>query len=388
MTRSSVLGLAVFACVSFAYLTSEMLPIGLLPRIARSFDVSLPTAGMLLSAYALVVTLGGPPLTAMLGNVPRKRLLLVLVAALAFTATMSALAQTYAFLLAARLLNALAHGVFWAIVSSSAASLVAPSQRAIAIAIVYSGSSLGIIAGVPFATFVGERYGWHAGFWCVAGVAALAFGALSATDDIPAGRATSFADIRTLLADVSFLRLLLSTALVVIGHFTAFSYFAPLLARDDAASVGGVPVLLLVFGIAGFGSNFVFGALANRRGVVAIVTASAVMIAALLLLALDRGAFGPIALVALVAVWGAGTGGVVVALQTRVLAAQPDRPDVASALNSSAFNFGIGGGALVGGIVIGLGWLESLPVAAAILIAPAIALQVVPAPSRPARRRS
>ncbi len=357
-----------------------MLPIGLLPALARSFSVSLPTAGLLLSAYALVVTLAGPPTTALLGGVPRKRLLLVLAGALAVTAGLAAIAQTFAMLLAARLLNALAHGVFWSIVASSAASIVPEPKRGSALAIVYAGSSIGIIGGVPLATFVGEKFGWQSGFLVVAAVAVVSFVALAATGDVPPARPSSLADIADLLRTGSFVRLLLSTTLVIIGHFTAFSYFAPLLVRDDASRAGGLPFLLLLFGLAGFASNFYFGSLATRRGVLAIVVASGLMVAALGALAFDRNdsAFGAFPLIALVLVWGAGTGGVVVALQTRVLAAEPDRPDVASALNSSAFNLGIGGGALVGGIVIRLAGLGALPVVAALLIVPAIVLQIVP----------
>jgi DHA1 family L-arabinose/isopropyl-beta-D-thiogalactopyranoside export protein-like MFS transporter len=175
---------------------------------------------------------------------------------------------------------------------------------------------------------------------------------------------------------------------VIIGHFTAFSYFAPMLARDAGARAGGVPFLLLVFGVAGFASNFFFGALANRRGVLAIVSSASMMILALAILAFDRNgdSFGPAAVIAVVALWGTGTGGVVVALQTRVLAAEPDRPEVASALNSSAFNIGIGGGALVGGIVIRALGLGALPEVAAILIVPAVALQIAPRLLAGARR--
>jgi predicted MFS family arabinose efflux permease len=390
LTRSSTISVVVFSVVAFSYLTSEMLPIGLLPRIAASFEVSLPTAGVLLSAYALVVMLAGPPLTALVGNLPRKRLFLCLVGSLAVTAAMSALANTYAFLLVARLLNALAHGIFWSIVASTAASIVPVARRGSAVALVYAGSSIGIVFGVPFCTFVGERYGWQAGFWCVAAIATVAFVALVLTGDIPDAPATSLRDIVDLLRSSSFVRLMLSTTLVIVGHFTAFSYFAPLLARDAGVRAGGVPFLLLVFGIAGFASNFSFGALANRRGVVAIVSSAATMIVALAALAFDRNgdAFPAPLVIALVALWGAGTGGVVVSLQTRVLAAEPGRPEVASALNSSAFNLGIGGGALVGGMVIRTLGLGALPEVAACLIAPAIALQAFPRVTASLRRRS
>ena len=388
--RTSALGLAAFAIMTFSYLTSEMLPIGLLPRIASSLVVSLPEAGLLLSAYALVVTLAGPPLTAVLGAVPRKRLLLILAGTLVLATALCGVAASYAFLLAARLLNALAHGVFWSIVASSAASLVAPARRGFALAIVYAGSSIGIVLGVPFATFVGERLGWHAAFFAVSAMALVAFGALACVPAIPPARPSALADIRRLLGSIAFVRLLFSTTLVVIGNFTAFTYFTPLFQPPAESIAGGVPTLLLLYGVAGFASTFVFGWFANRRGSLAVIVSAAAIVAALAALAVaDRSGHAlPIVTIAIVIAWGLGTGGVVVSLQARVLAAQPEKPDVASALNSSAFNLGIGGGAIVGGLVLRASGLDALPAVAAILVAPAIALQLVPLFARGLRRRA
>ena len=375
-----MLGVVACAVMTFAFLTSEMLPIGLLPGIARSLGVSLPVAGLLLTAYAFVVTVAGPPLTAVLGRAPRKRLLLSLAAILTISTALCAVAESYAFFLAARLLNALAHGVFWSIVASSAASLVAPGRRGFALALVYAGSSLGIVLGVPLATYVGERLGWHAAFFSVAGLGVAAFATLALAPALPPSRPSSLSDIRTLLANAPFVRLLLTTTLVVIGNFTAFTYFTPLFEPTAANIAGGVPALLLIDGVAGFASTFAFGWLAQRRGIAAIVGATILIALALAALAVcDRtGRASPLVALAVVTFWGIGTGGVVVSLQARVLAAQPDRPDVASALNSSAFNLGIGGGAVVGGLVLRFAGLDALPAVAAILILPAIALQLVP----------
>ena len=381
MTRAW-LGLGVCAVMTFAFITSEMLPVGLLTHIAPSLGVSLPQTGALLTAYALVVTFAGPPMTALTGHVPRKRLLLALVATLAVTTALAALSQTYAELFAARLLNALAHGIFWSIIASSAASLLPPARRGFAVALAYTGGSAGIVMGVPLATFVGERFGWHAAFWTVSATAAVGVVALAASPAMPPGRASSLADVRSLLGEAPFLRLLLSTTLVISGYFTAFTYLAPMLERDGARGASGVPVLLLVFGTAGLFSNFFFGPYAHRHATRAVVITSATMTVALAILAFDRGgtAYSPLALGAIVALWGTGSSGVVIAFQTRVLSAQPEKPDVASALNSSAFNVGIGGGAFIGGLVLrGVG-LQAIPAVAAALVASAIVLQFVPAP--------
>ena len=309
--RGSALGVFACAVMTFSFLTSEMLPIGLLPRIARSLAVSVPDAGLLLTAYAFVVTIAGPPLTARLGRVPRKRLLLVLAGALVVSTALCGIADTYASLLAARLLNALAHGVFWAIVASSAASIVAPARRGVALATIYAGSSVGIVLGVPIATFVGERLGWHAAFGAVAALAVVAFAILATMPSMPPAKPSALGDIPRLLADGAFVRLLLTTTLVVIGSFTAFTYFTPLFAPVAAHVTGGVPTLLLVDGIAGFASTSAFGVLAHRRSVLAIVVAAVIIMVALgALAACDRtGRLSPAAAIAIVALWGIGTGG-------------------------------------------------------------------------------
>jgi len=378
--RVSMLGVYACAVMTFAFLTSEMLPIGLLPRIAGSLDVSLPDAGLLLSAYALVVTLAGPPLTAVVSGVARKRLMLALAGVLVVSTALCALAESYAFFMGARLLNALAHGIFWSIVATTAASLVAPGRRGLALAVIYAGSSVGTVLGVPLATLAGERLGWHAAFWCVSGLGALAFVTLATVPPIPPAKPSAIADIKALLTDLSFVRVLLTTTLVVIGTFTAFTYFTPLLAPVSRNVAGGIPTLLFLNGVAGLASTFVFGLIAGKRTILAIVVATVLVAVALGSLAIcaRTGELVPLTALPIIVLWGIGTGGVVVSLQARVLAAQPDKPDVASALNSSAFNLGIGGGAIVGGYVLRIGGLDAIPAVAALLIVPAIALQVVP----------
>ncbi len=380
MRTSAALGVFACAAMTLAYLTSEMLPIGLLPRIAASLHVSLPSAGLLLSAYALVVTIAGPPLTALAGGLPRKPLMLAIAAALVASTTLCAFAQTYAVFLAARLFNAVAHGIFWAIVASTAASLVAPERRGYALSIVYAGSSIGIILGVPFGTFVGERFGWHAAFLAVAAIAGAAFLTLLAVPSIPLGRPSALGDIGRLLRDGRFVRLLLTTTFLVAGTFTAFTYFTPLLQPAANRTTGGVPALLLADGVAGFASIFAFGLFSQRRNATAIVVSAGLVTVALACLAVDVrvAADVPATAIAIVALWGFGMSGAVVSLQARVLLVQPGEPDVASALNSSAFNLGIGGGAVIGGTVLNVAGLDALPIAGALLVVPAIALQLVP----------
>jgi len=380
-------GLAVCALMTLAFISSELLPVGLLTAIAPSLHATLPQTGALLTIYAFVVTIAGPPLTALTGAVPRKPLLLGLIATLAVTGGTAALAQTYAELFAARVVNALAHGVFWAIIPAAAASLVPAAKRGTAVAIAYGGSSLGIVAGVPLVTLAGERFGWHAAFWCIAALASAGFVALAASPAMPPALGSSLADVRDLLRDVRFRRLITVTTVAICGYFTAFTYFAPLLARDGSRTAGAIPALLFAYGIAGLASNFAFGPLAQHRARTAVLLAASLMLLALAALAVDRnGSFlSPPELVAVVALWGIGSSGLVVAFQTRVLAAQPARPDVASALNSSAFNIGIGSGAFVGGLVLRRFGLDPLPVVAAALIGLAIVVELLPtrAPDAP-----
>jgi predicted MFS family arabinose efflux permease len=389
MNRHAWLPLGALSLGAFAFVTTETLPIGLLPQIGGSLGSSLPLTGLLVTVYAFTVALTAAPLTALTARIPRGRLLLLVLLALVATNVAAGLAPTYAALFGARLVNAAAHGVFWSVVSSCAVRLVPPGRRGLALAAIFGGVSIATVMGVPAATFVGQHLGWRIAFFTVAGAGTvvLAVAAFAIRDDARSAE-SSVAHIAGLLRRGSFRALLMTTVLVVLGQFVAYTYVVPYLEGIADFPAAATAPLLLLFGVAGLFGNLAAGAIANRNPFAASVAATATIAVAIAGLAWAGPHRAAAAL--LLAVWGFGAGGLAVGVQTRVLALAPEAPDLASALFAGAFNVGIGGGALLGGGIVGsFGLARVVPVGAALaLIALAVQLAAVAGSFARGRRTS
>lgn len=376
--RRAGFALAALGLGAFAFVTTETMPIGLLPQLAGAFAVSLPVTGLLVTIYALIVALTSAPLTALTARVPRGRLLCAVLGALVATTVGASFARSYPAFFAFRIVTAIAQAIFWSTVGSCAVRLVPTRLRGMALATIFSGVSLATVIGVPAATFVGQHVGWRAAFGGIAAIAAvvLVIVALTVRDD---ARSTgnSLANVRVLLGRGAFRSLVATTALVVLGQLVAFTYIVPF-----AENVAGFPAwatapLLVAFGVAGAVGNVAAGAIANRNPVAASLAMTAAIAAALSGLACSGD--HRVLAAALIVAWGFGAGGLAVGLQTRVLALAPDAPDLASSLFAAAFNVGIGGGALLGGAIVnGFGLARVVPVGAALAIL-ALTVQAVSA---------
>ncbi len=389
MTRQLWLALSALCLGAFAFVTTETLPIGLLPQIGDSLGSSLPSTGLLVTVYAFTVALTAAPLTALSVHIPRGRLLYGVLFALVATNVAAALANSYAALLAARLVNAAAHGLFWSLVSSCAVRLVPPTSRGLALAAVFGGVSIATVIGVPAATFIGQHWGWRSAFLAVAGAGTLVLAvAASVIRDDARSAGGGIGHIGALLRRASFRALLVTTALVVLGQFVAYTYVVPYLEGITHFPASATAPLLLLFGAAGLFGNVAAGAIANRNPFAASVAATATIAIAIAGFAW----VGPerVAAALLLAVWGVGAGGLAVGLQTRVLALAPEAPELASALFAGAFNIGIGGGALLGGAIVGtFGLARVVPVGAVLaLLALVVQLAAVAGSSVKARRAS
>ena len=356
------LALLALTIGAFAIGTTEFVIVGLIPTIAADLGVSLPSAGLLVSLYALGVAVGAPLLTALTGRLPRKTLLLALM--LLFTAgnLLAWLAPGYAALVVARVLTGLAHGVFFSIGSTIATSLVPRERAASAIAIMFSGLTVALVTGVPLGTFLGQHFGWRATFLAVAALGLIAF--VASLVFVPRGLARSAPS--SLLAQAQVLRkprLLLVYAMTAVGYggsFIAFTFLAPLLTQVTGFSAAAVSLVLLVYGVSVAVGNIWGGRLADRLG----------PLAALLLYSL-AAPYAPLALL-VVLLWGAMAFGNVPGLQVYVVQQAvrqaPQAVDVASGLNIAAFNLGIAGGAWAGGLIVermGLihtGWIGAIVV--------------------------
>jgi multidrug resistance protein len=373
--------LALFALTVAAYAigTTEFVIVGLLPTVATDLDITLPLAGLIVSVYALAVTFGAPVLTALTGRIGRKPLLVGLMGLFIAGNVLAALAPGYGVLLVGRVLSAFAHGVFFSVGSTIAASLVAPDRRASAIAMMFMGLTVAIVTGVPLGTFIGQTFGWRATFWAVAGLGVVAFSAIALLlpgnlrREAPAG----------LLEQVRVLgsgRLLIVFAMTALGYggtFVTFTYLSPLLQQITGFSANAVSLVLVLYGVAIAIGNLVGGKVADRDPVRALALLFALQAGVLVALTFTATAAVPV-LVTLAAL-GFLSFATVPGLQLYVVdIARRHRPaavDVASALNIAAFNLGIAAGAWIGGLVVAspLG-LGATPWIGAILVAGAMGL--------------
>lgn len=376
MSRGIPLALLALTLGAFAIGTTEFVIVGLIPTIAADLQVSLPSAGLLVSLYALGVAIGAPVLTALTGRVPRKTLLVALM--LLFTAgnLIAWMAPGYASLIIARVLTGLAHGVFFSIGSIIATSVVPKDKAASAIAIMFTGLTVALVTGVPLGTFIGQHLGWRATFLAVAalGVIALLGSLLFVPRNLPRSEPATFGQQFAVLAQPRLLLVYAMTALGYGGTFLSFTYLASILQDVSGFSANAVSLVLLVYGVSVAIGNLWGGRLADRLGPIPALKRIFALLA-LVLFVLTFTAHNSWLVLLTVLALGAVAFGNVPGLQVYVVKqAQrfvPQAADVASGLNIAAFNIGIALGASIGGLVvdhIGLmhtPWLGALVVVAA-----------------------
>jgi MFS transporter, DHA1 family, inner membrane transport protein len=351
------LGLLALAIGAFGIGVTEFAPMGLFPVIAGDLGVSIPSAGLLISAYALGVVIGAPVMTLTTGRLPRRTLLIGLAGIFTLGNLLAALSDSYGMLLAARVLTSFNHGAFFGVGSIVAASLVAPERRASAVATMFMGLTIANVVGVPLATWAGEHLGWRASFWGIAGLGLLTMAALRLTlPALPAPAGNSpVAELRVLTRG----EVLGALALTVVGSsamFTVFTYIAPILRDETHASLGFVTAMLVVYGLGMTAGNWLGGRFADRSVDRTLIVTLGSLSAILVAFALLMPHAGPSAV--LIFLWGVASFALVPPLQVRVMHAAADAPNLASAVNIGAFNLGNASGAALGGgvIAIGLGY--------------------------------
>ncbi|MFG0762815.1 MFS transporter [Aeromonas media] len=351
--------LALFALTlsAFAIGTTEFVIVGLIPTIAEQLNVSLPSAGLLVSLYALGVAIGAPLLTALTGKLPRKWLLVGLMALFTLGNLLAWQAPGYNSLIVARVLTGLAHGVFFSVGSTIATGLVAKEKAASAIAIMFSGLTVALVTGVPLGTWIGQQFGWRETFLVVSllGLIAMVGSLLLIPNNLPKGTASTIREQLAVLTHKPLLMVYAKTALGYGGAFTAFTFLAPILQQVSGFGANAVSLILLVYGVSVAVGNIWGGKLADKMGP---LPALKLMFGglALILLMLTFTAPHPVLAVLTVLVWGAFAFGNVPGLQVLVVKQAerhtPNAVDVASGLNIAAFNVGIALGSVVGGFVV------------------------------------
>lgn len=342
---------------AFAIGTTEFVIVGLIPTIASSLNVTLPSAGLLVSLYALGVAIGAPLLTALTGRLPRKAVLLGLMALFTIGNLVAWQAPSYEALVMARILTGLAHGVFFSIGSTIATSLVTKEKAARAIAQMFSGLTVALVTGVPLGTYIGQAFGWQSTFLAVSLLGVIAFlgSLILVPNNIAKPAASSVLGQFVVLAKPRLLLVYAMTALGYGGSFTAFTYLAPMLEQVSGFHSSVVGLVMLAYGVSVALGNVWGGKLADQKGPVrALQIIFAALAGVLLLLTLTAASKWLVVLTVLL--WGAVAFGNVAGLQLYVVQqaerTTPHAVDVASGLNIAAFNVGIAFGAWAGGHIV------------------------------------
>lgn len=359
--------LLALALSAFAIGTTEFVIMGLLPGVAENLHVSIPSAGWLISGYALGVAIGAPVMALLTARLPRKRTLLLLTLIFIAGNLLCATASDYHLLMVARIVTALCHGAFFGIGAVVAASLVAPGRQASAVALMFTGLTLANVLGVPLGTWFGQLYGWRSTFWAVSGIGVLAFIGLILS--LPVNRDEKPVNLVSEIAALNNGRLWLSLLMTVCfaaAMFALFSYIAPLLLQVTGLSESGLSWTLFLVG-AGLTLGNIFGGwLADRKLSFSLLLSFTLMALFSLLFRWTSGGFW-LAEITLF-IWALATFSTVPALQINVVRHGKEAPHLVSTLNISAFNLGNAIGAWLGGVVISQGaGLTSVPVVAAVL---------------------
>jgi DHA1 family inner membrane transport protein len=369
------LALLALAIGAFGIGTTEFVVMGLLPEIAGDYGVSIPTAGLLVTGYAIGVVIGAPLMTVLGTKISRKTMLMLLMGLFTVGNLLSALAPSFGVMLTGRIVASLAHGAFFGIGSVVAADLVAPDKKAGAIATMFTGLTIANIVGVPLGTFIGQAVGWRTTFAVVAALGIV--GLLGIAKLVPAMPRPEGAHLRRELTAFRNPQVLLAMAMTVLGFggvFAAITYIAPMMTHVAGYSDGAVTWLLVLFGIGMFLGNLLGGRFADRKLMLMLYITLGGLAVVLALFTLT--AHNKIAAAVTIMLVGALGFATVPPLQKRVLDQAHGAPTLASAVNIGAFNLGNALAAWLGGIVIaaGLGytapnWVGAVLAAAALVLA-------------------
>ncbi|GGN54464.1 chloramphenicol efflux pump [Streptomyces kronopolitis] len=348
-----VLGLSVFALG-----TSEFMLSGILQPLARDLRVSIPQAGLLVSAFAIGMVVGAPVLAAATLRLPRRTTLIALLALFGLGQVAGALSPSYGVLFVSRVLSALACAGFWAVGAAVAVSLVPVTARARAMAVMVGGLSIANIVGVPAGALLGEHAGWRAAFWAVAGLAALGLvGVIAAVPRTAVPTGEDRPQLRrelTIYKDKQVWLALTATALNGAAVFALFSYLSPLLTDTAGLAESWVPTVLALFGVGALIGTFLGGRIADAHLFGTLfggIAASTVVLAVLALTARS-----PVAAVTLSLLLGVTAFTTAPALNARMFNVANAAPTLAGATTTAAFNIGNTLGPWLGGLTIGAGW--------------------------------
>ncbi|WP_432454141.1 MULTISPECIES: MFS transporter [unclassified Agarivorans] len=355
--------LFALAIGAFGIGVTEFSPMGMLPVIAHDLAVSIPTAGLLISAYAFGVLIGAPVMTLAFANMSRRRLLLLSMGIFTLGNLVSAMADSYTTLMIGRIVTSFNHGAFFGVGAVVATSIVPIEKRAGAVAAMFSGLTLATIGGVPLASFIGETIGWRPAFFAIAAIGLVTMFALRISlPPLANERKVNMRDELRVLTKGPVLAALLLTVVSASSMFTVFTYIVPILQDETHASTAFVTAMLMLYGLGLAIGNILGGRYADRSLDLTLIVS---LVSVIVLLAIFSVSTSSQILAApLIFLWGIASFAMVPPLQSLVVQEAKEAPNLASAMNIGAFNLGNALGAVLGGAVISaeLG-LSSVPLA-------------------------
>lgn len=375
-TKGAGLSIAILAFSAFLIVTTEFLIVGLLPALARDLDISISVAGQLVTLFAFTVMIFGPPLTAALSHLDRKRLFIAILLIFAAANALAAVSESFWLLAVARVVPALALPVFWGTASETAGQLAGPQRSGQAISRVYLGISAAMLLGIPLGTVVSNAIGWRGAFWLLAGFSLIM--AIAMWMYMPSVARTANVDFlqqARIFRERYFLSNVLLSIVVFTAMFAAYTYLADILERVAGVAPENVGWWLMAFGAVGLIGNWIGGKAVDRSP----IKATALF---LVLLAVGMAAIVPLAHTGMIfcvalGLWGIANTALYPVSQVRVMNSVSHSQALAGTTNVSAANAGIGIGAIVGGMTIPSLGVEYLGyVASAVAV---IALALIPA---------
>lgn len=347
--------LLALAIGAFAIGTTEFSPMGFLPEIAQDLSISIPHAGMLISAYAFGVMLGAPLMTLWLSRYSKRKALILLMALFTIGNLLATLAPNYFGLMGARLITSLNHGAFFGIGSVVAASVVPKDKQASAVAMMFMGLTIANIGGVPLATWVGQTLGWRMSFLGISGLGLVTMFVLWKA--LPEGESSQRPNVKKelkVLTRLPVVLALMTTVMSAGAMFSLYTYIAPSLKQFMQASPELITLMLVLIGVGFSIGNHLGGKFADYSLDKTLIGFLILLIVMMLLFPILAST--PVGAALALVIWGAAAFAVVPPLQMRVMSVAHDAPGLASSVNIGAFNLGNALGAIAGATVLNLGF--------------------------------
>lgn len=353
MSIKNWLAIFILAISTFTIVTTELAPVGLLTPMAKGFGVSEAQIGLTVTIYAWIGALSAILASILLGNIAKRRLLILLIMILLASNVLSAVSGSYGMLLISRVIGAFAHGSFWAIIGATAVAIVPPKYIGVATSIVFGGVSAASVFGVPLSNYIGIVWGWHHAFWLMTGLSVISFvGILIFIPQVNANSTIGVDSLKKVFKSPILWKIYISTLLVITAHFSAFTYIEPWLQTQKLFSISHIPMALLIFGIAGLLGNFITGMTIDKHLKPTVIVSVCLIACVLVYLGLNRQNLSEMVIFASLAVWGLAVSGIFVGFQTWVLKLANKEVFPASAIYVACFNLAIGLGAILGAWVV------------------------------------